>query len=284
MCEIFYAHSQDKGNTLDKGQLDQLLDSALDASMSNPHGWGIFDDMGKMMKSAFPFDPEAKDKIMNRFKESNFIVLHLRHATHGSTHYSNTHPFTAGNYFLVHNGVLDSNPIGDRTDSELLLHKIISKGNLRISEKISKTMDNNGGSVSCFLYNSNVDELYYWRNGSSFEFAYDPESKMLFGATKKMRLKTSLGVNKLGFFEHMPDRIMTQTPGEDKVLKIDSKIQLASTFDQPNRYTGSKFTKRGKDREQGQKHLDDVMDDLNYDPKWDGYISPYQNKNTRGDR
>lgn len=280
MCEIYYMHSQDAGNGLDKEQMDQLLKSALDGSLTNPHGWGIFDDMGRMMKSEEAFDSEAKDKILNRFGNAKFIILHLRHATHGSTNYSNTHPFTAGNYLMVHNGVLDINPQGDRTDSELLLHKIISKGHRSIGDKIGATMDNNAGSVSCFLYNSNVRELYYWRKGSSFEFAYDPESKMLFGATRSIRLKNALGKSKLNYFNTLPDRIMTQTPSANRILKIDNEIHLATTFSQPSRFSKNsivgdkknwKTKNRKKDRKQGKKHVEN----LDYDPDTYPYISPY---------
>lgn len=101
------------------------------AFRANPHGCGF----------ASPSHTH-KGLRLNRFlselgkvPDSEPCVMHFRLATHGSIKLSNCHPFRrhGDKYHLknspavwfAHNGVLNIEPIGDRTDSETAFSKLI---------------------------------------------------------------------------------------------------------------------------------------------------------------
>lgn len=57
-------------------------------------------------------------------KDEN-CVIHFRWATHGSVRLENCHPFSAGDIWFAHNGVLDIRPRKDMTDSETAFRDVI---------------------------------------------------------------------------------------------------------------------------------------------------------------
>ena len=52
------------------------------------------------------------------------VIIHFRYATHGSIGVKNCHPFKRGKVWFAHNGILDIEPVDDKTDSETAFHYI----------------------------------------------------------------------------------------------------------------------------------------------------------------
>lgn len=91
------------------------------AYMMNPNGCGFV----------------AKTKSFKSLNFCNFLkrlhdvpqdencIIHFRYATNGSVCRQNCHPFSRGGISFAHNGVLDIEADGDRTDSETAFRNII---------------------------------------------------------------------------------------------------------------------------------------------------------------
>jgi len=90
------------------------------------------------------------------------IFGHNRHATKGSIKTSNAHPFSEGDWVLVHNGTLwsgvDMSKQDVEVDSHALCHKIESVG---IREALT-TID---GAFAVIAYNKKEGKVYFARNG-----------------------------------------------------------------------------------------------------------------------
>ena len=91
------------------------------AYAANPHGCG-FATPTKAFKSL------NFGEFMHRLAQvddSEPCIIHFRLATHGSIKKANCHPFRQGNVWFAHNGILDIEPMGDKTDSETAFIKYI---------------------------------------------------------------------------------------------------------------------------------------------------------------
>ena len=55
---------------------------------------------------------------LSKVSDDEDCIIHFRLATHGSICRANCHPFSLGDIYFAHNGVLPIYPIGDMTDSE----------------------------------------------------------------------------------------------------------------------------------------------------------------------
>lgn len=84
------------------------------AAKANPDGFG-FATPDKYMRS---LDFEAFYKNLKKVKVDEPCIIHARLATHGSIKKNNCHPFRKDGISFAHNGILDIDPIGDKTDSE----------------------------------------------------------------------------------------------------------------------------------------------------------------------
>lgn len=85
--------------------------------VSNPHGFGfatptrVFHSMNRL---------DFENNLVEHVKVDEPCIIHCRIATHGSIRKSNCHPFVdlESGVSFAHNGILDIEPIGDKTDSE----------------------------------------------------------------------------------------------------------------------------------------------------------------------
>lgn len=91
------------------------------AHTANPHGMGLV-SATKFYKG---LSLSQFKRVLSQVPESEPCIMHFRYATHGSVRASNCHPFKRGNTFFAHNGILDIEPIGDKTDSETAFIKYI---------------------------------------------------------------------------------------------------------------------------------------------------------------
>lgn len=57
-------------------------------------------------------------KRLDRVADNELCIIHFRLATHGSIRRSNCHPFIKKGICFAHNGILDVEPMQDKTDSE----------------------------------------------------------------------------------------------------------------------------------------------------------------------
>lgn len=205
MCEIFFVKNTEDDKVSEEG-LKEITEAAIDAGDSNDDGWGVFNENGRYYKTDDQYDEEAAKSIQEEFKDSKFVVIHLRLASQGGVSESNAHPFVKtteeGFEALVHNGNLyfgDEDDDEDITDSEILLRKINKQDEETTEERIKEVMSNCRGSASVMFYDKN-NNLYYFRRRSDFSFMKVSEKNEIYGATKEKRLKDMYAEDTDGFF------------------------------------------------------------------------------------
>lgn len=91
------------------------------AYRANPHGCGF----ASPSLSYKGLDFTNFKRRLAAVPDSEPCIIHLRLATHGSIKRLNCHPFKRGGIVFAHNGILDIEPVGDRTDSETAFLKYI---------------------------------------------------------------------------------------------------------------------------------------------------------------
>lgn len=96
----------------------EIINAAHEA---NPHGCGIVSPSVFYKGLSFA----ALKKALKRVPKEEPCLIHFRLATHGSIKAANCHPFNRNGVFFAHNGILDIEPDGDRTDSETAFDRII---------------------------------------------------------------------------------------------------------------------------------------------------------------
>ncbi|WP_313694169.1 class II glutamine amidotransferase [Halorarum halobium] len=220
MCEIFFLHNPT--GTIKTSNLIRLLHVAVhEAAPRNSDGFGVFNEDREVYKSEEQLGFEDIEEIVERYKDSRFIVLHLRLATQGAVCFKNSHPFKHRENVLVHNGsVTPENHFKDgRADSYQLLRDIYKRKDRDTVNAVQNSLKNTSGSVSVFLYDYKGD-LYYFRDGSRFQFARIKDTGELAGATVGHRLDSAFGWENLRYSE----------PEEETVYQIDQKIKKADQF------------------------------------------------------
>lgn len=146
MCELFGLSS------IEKIQLNSLLQEFFSHGTHHPHGWGMAFFYGNVV--SLEKEPKAsfkseylKKRLMTNI-ESDKMIAHIRLATKGSIDYENTHPFVTRDncgrvWTLAHNGTIFEcgataafiHEQQGQTDSERILCYIISKINLEQEQK-----------------------------------------------------------------------------------------------------------------------------------------------------
>lgn len=211
MCEIFFIHGKDQ--TIQNQNFLNLLVTAIEeASFNNADGFGVFNDEGEIYKSKDRFSYDHLSKVYKRFKDSRFVVLHLRMATEGAVMKKNSHPFRHQSNILVHNGMVTTPSTYEegRADSYQMLRDIYKRKGHDTVKAVKQSLEKTNGSVSVFLYDYKND-LYYFRDGSDFTFAELTETNELVGATRESRLYTAFGEQNLSF----------QNPQENQIYHIE---------------------------------------------------------------
>lgn len=84
------------------------------AAEANPDGFGFATPTRYMRTLNFDKFYEEIQKV----PDSEPCIIHLRFATHGSIKTSNCHPFKRNGVTFAHNGILNIEPLPDKTDSE----------------------------------------------------------------------------------------------------------------------------------------------------------------------
>lgn len=196
MCEIIF--TSDGRGVRPEAAKELFTKAILPAAQTNPHGWGFFAE-DEMFKSVDR--PTEKDAatFAARVSGRRFIVAHVRVATHGAVTAENAHPFTRGDWTLVHNGVVDVPGIRrGQCDSEAMLWAFVrAKGSaLARLQTISKTVS---GWASVFIYQRSTGVLYYFLNGFA-DFTFARQGSRLYGATKKARMTRLSNAPRNAFF------------------------------------------------------------------------------------
>jgi len=220
MCEIYFLYNESE--PVKTSNLIRLLHVAVqEGATRNSDGFGLFNEDREVYKSEEQLKFEDLTEIIERYKDSQFVVLHLRWATQGAVCYENSHPFKHRRNLLVHNGsVTPENDFKDgRADSYQLLRDIYKRKDSDTVKAVQDSLNNTSGSVSVFLYDYK-DELYYFRDGSRFQFARLKDTGEIAGATVGRRLDSAFGWENLEFKE----------PGEEKLYKINGEVEKVDQF------------------------------------------------------
>lgn len=189
MCEIFVLINT-KNEKLNKEQVSRFLEACLPAAQENNDGWGAFwekPDFHGMVKSPEQFTSKDIIKILERYRGSRFIALHLRKAT-SNVCYTNTHPFHINGFRGCHNGVVKVEGMSNDCDS-LNMFEYINNQPGEISDRILKGMSKVSGTYSVLIHDINKDRLFYYRNTPCFDFMLDKANGLVYGATRIGRLK-----------------------------------------------------------------------------------------------
>lgn len=202
MCELIYMQSI-RNSVLTQRQLRELCVQFAEASLFNSDAWGAFNEKGETLKNAGFFTEKNYAEFCEFFKKSVWIVAHARLATGGNTKVS--HPFVYDNFFLSHNGIVNSTLFqqtekNEKVDSEEMLRLIVEKNEDDVTKGIQKAMKKISGFASVFLYDLTQKNLYYFvTEKSKFNFFYDRAQSLILGATKAERIKNMFVHNEYGF-------------------------------------------------------------------------------------
>lgn len=229
MCEIFFQYSRD--GSIDTRHFVNLLYTAVtEASHRNSDGFGVFNEDKEILKSGDRLQYKHIDQIIDRFKDSKFVVLHLRWATHGEVAERNSHPFKHRRNVLVHNGSVDTPKCfqNGRADSYQLLRDIYRRKDGDTIEAIRNSLQKTSGSVSVFLHDYK-DDLYYFRDTSDFTFGKIEETGEIVGATRRRRLYKAFPEKRLDLF----------TPPEQEIYRVtDEGVMKADRFEMKTFHRG----------------------------------------------
>jgi hypothetical protein len=221
MCEIFFLYS--KTGSIDTTNFAALLHTAVnEASERNSDGFGIYNEEKQVFKSDEKLDYKHLDQVIKQFKDSQFIVLHLRLATQGSVVVKNSHPFKHKTNVLVHNGTVNTPRKYEkgRADSYQLLRDIYKRKDGDTVAAIQDSMSKTTGSVSVFLHDYKGD-LYYFRERSNFTFAEVEGTDEIVGATVGSRLSSIFS----------PSRLQTFAPAEGEIFRVEDEVRKVAEFD-----------------------------------------------------
>lgn len=231
MCEIYFLYNDSE--PIKTSNLVNLLYTAVqEGARINSDGFGLFNEDREIYKSEDRLTFEDLGEIVEKYSGSQFVVLHLRLATQGAVCFENSHPFKHRDNVLVHNGSVtpENHFKKGRADSYQLLRDIYKRKDGDTVKAVQDSLNNTTGSVSVFLYDYN-DDLYYFRDGSRFQFARLKDTGELVGATVGQRLTSAFEVENLQF----------QTPEEEKLYKINGDVEKIDQFTMDTQFvtTGS---------------------------------------------
>ena len=240
MCELYTARKMEKNGKLENTTLINLFETALDGAESNPDGFGVFNDKGEVFKSGDKFSEKHISELVDLFKDSKYVVLHLRMATHGEVNDENSHPFkSSSGYIMSHNGVIRGvSEENGEVDSEQFLNKVDGVKESSIEDKISEAVKDCSGNFSNF-FRTPKGELYYFREGSSMTFGFDKKSKLFIGFTSRHKLNTFLEKNFSDFFriEKFSRDVEIKSPEEktlyrftDTSFKAIKELQISENY------------------------------------------------------
>jgi len=220
MCEIYFIYNDSE--PVKTSNLIRLLHVAVqEGATRNSDGFGLFNEDREVHKSEEQLKFEDLKDLIEKYKDSQFVVLHLRLATQGAVCYKNSHPFKHRDNLLVHNGSVtpENHFKNGRADSYQLLRDIYKRKDGDTVKAVQDSLNNTSGSVSVFLYDYKND-LYYFRDGSRFQFARLKDTGEIVGATVSRRLTSAYGWENLEFKE----------PEEEKLYKINKDVEKIDTF------------------------------------------------------
>lgn len=220
MCEIYFIYNDSE--PIKTSNLIRLLHIAVqEGSTRNNDGFGLFNEDREVYKSEDALSFDHLEELIEKYEGSQFVVLHLRLATQGAVCFKNSHPFKHRRNLLVHNGSVtpENHFKNGRADSYQLLRDIYKRKDRDTVKAVQDSLNNTTGSVSVFLYDYK-DDLYYFRDGSRFEFARLKDTEEIVGATVDHRLTSAFGWENLEFRE----------PEEEALYKINGEVKKVDQF------------------------------------------------------
>lgn len=130
------------------------------AYKANPHGCGFVSDNHFVKTMSFNVFMRELSKV----ETDESCIIHFRLATHGSIKKANCHPFVKDDVFFAHNGILNIAPIGDLTDSETALIKVVHPAIVKYgwgSKEADKIINGLTGGYSKFAIMKDGDLKLY---------------------------------------------------------------------------------------------------------------------------
>jgi asparagine synthetase B (glutamine-hydrolysing) len=218
MCGIF-GWIKPKGTNTDLDFTKAFVKGLLQTQSRGEDATGYYSLGTGIVKEAITAKDFINKSMVEDLNKENFVIGHCRAASGNSIanlkDSKNAHPFESKNWVLVHNGVVNMDPIKNypytsNVDSESIL-AYIEKTSLKNAISSIK------GSAALVLYAKHQKKLYFWTDGNrplSLAFYHD----IIFFASTKVILKKALEVkNDFGIFP----KISYATMYECELLEFD---------------------------------------------------------------
>jgi glucosamine 6-phosphate synthetase-like amidotransferase/phosphosugar isomerase protein len=200
-------------------------------SMGNDDAFGLFNGKYSYKEKGLFNTKNVKKTLLY---QDNFLIGHNRFTTKGHhKNNKNNHPFNINDFYLVHNGIISNhNELMEKynlfntieTDSFIiisLINKFFNKYEKKkpnrehnLLSSIKKTCELLEGSFSVFFYDRVLNNIYYFKDGSTHFYAYSND-KVLIGSTCKTNLNYTYLDN---------DLIRLKEYSDLKELKIDDGV------------------------------------------------------------
>jgi len=218
MCGIF-GWIKPKGSETDLDLTKCFVKGLLQTQSRGEDATGYYSLGTGTVKESIPAKDFINKNLVANIDEESFVIGHCRAASGNSIanlkDSKNAHPFESKNWILVHNGIVNMDPIKNypytsNVDSESIL-AYIERTSLKNAISSIK------GSAALVLYAKHQKKLYFWTDGNrplSLAFYHN----VIFFASTKSIIKKALDVkNDFGIFP----KISYATLYENELLEFD---------------------------------------------------------------
>jgi len=166
-------------DNINKSDVKEMIKMLERSGEINDDGYGIFSEDNDM-KSEKQFKPSSKlkNKLINKFVGSKFLIGHNRLKTVGDVKKENSHPFETKDLMYVHNGSISNwESIKDsvnelEVDSQAIgicIQKELDTG-VPITIAIKNGLSKLEGYLSLVIYYKPENKLYYCIENANFAF------------------------------------------------------------------------------------------------------------------
>ena len=228
MCNINLLYKLN--GKINQNDLNVIHKMMLNSANQNPDGFGMFNDKCDIVKDKEQYAKKHKE-LLEKFKNSTFIVGHNRKATSGKVKTENSHPFENERFIWVHNGIVGNSVdlelkygnvnVDTQLIGEILLEKI--KKHKKFVESLKETCEEMSGSYSVFIYDKQTKKLYYFRHNAEFYISLFKigNSHIIVGSTNKTNSKKAYVEKQFGF--EINKALATMTPSDDYLYMFSKK-------------------------------------------------------------
>lgn len=210
-------------------------------------GFGIFDKeyhIWKQVSQENKMAVESMEEELMRYGELKSGMAHTRWATHGPKTTENAHPHQGGNFWLIHNGILENyldlkkdDIYQSQTDTEVIAKWINRNVKMGDKDTITKEMANAiqsmNGTWALIIQNEEYpDTLWVVKHGSPLCIAYDNGNWYVGSEPSCLPCSHyySITESMLFYVEDQTDQIHLWNPRSQKIEVISWNVFIQDTL------------------------------------------------------